>query len=83
MSQDARLDSTSTKTKTGTTGTTCTKTGLYKATDGRIEFVLQIRKGATFPAYPVNNTKTFWSAVGSSDANKTSYDSVLAPAGAA
>ena len=66
---------------TGATGTTCTKTGLYKATDGKIEFVLSIRKGATFPKFPTGNSNTFWTAVGSSDASRDSYTSVLAPAG--
>lgn len=78
-------DLTATKTSGGTTGTTCGKTGLYKASDGRIVSVLLIKKGDPFPPFVGANgtTKTTWYAVSSSsDGTKTSFESVTVSAGA-
>lgn len=67
----------------GATGTTCSKTGLYKATDGKIESVLLIKKGDPFPAFvgASGTTKTTWYAVSSSDSSRTSFESVRVTAG--
>lgn len=72
------------KTTSGATGTTCTKTGLYKATDGRTEFAQLIRKGSLFPPYPggTGTAKTTWATVTeSADGSKTSFTSVKVEAG--
>lgn len=67
----------------GSSGTTCTKTGLYKATDGRIEFVTFVEAGKAFPNFPGGTTtaKTTWTAVGGSDANRTGFTAVKVAAG--
>jgi len=74
------------KTGTGSTGTICTKTGLYKASDGKIEFIELIEDGQSFPPFPGGNGKksTTWTRLSvSSDGNKTGFESVLVPAGTA
>lgn len=67
-----------------TSGTTCTKTGLYKATDGKMEFVELIRKGDPFPKYPggTGTTNTTWTAASeAADGNKTGFEAVKVAAG--
>lgn len=34
------------------TGSNCPKTGLYKSTDGKIEFIEYIEQNSAFPAFP-------------------------------
>ena len=36
----------------GATGTTCTETSLYKATDGKVEFIELIEAGSAYPPFP-------------------------------
>lgn len=70
----------------GVTGSTCTKTGLYKATDGRMEFVRLIKQDEKYPAYPggTGSTKTTWTAVSSStDGSREGFESVKVSAGSA
>ena len=71
---------------TGTTGTTCTKTGLFKSTDGKIEFIEYIAAGDVFPPFPGGKgTKSCtWTRLSvSSDGSKTSFESVKVTAGTA
>jgi hypothetical protein len=74
---------TSKKPAPGTSGTTCTKTGLYKASDGKIEFVVQVEKGKPFPKFPGGSgtSNTTWTAVGSSDSDRSSFEAVKVAAG--
>ena len=37
---------------TGATGSICAKTSLYKATDGKIEFIEYVVAGTAFPPFP-------------------------------
>jgi hypothetical protein len=67
-----------------TTGTTCTKTGLYKTTDGKIEFIEYIVAGAAFPNFPggTGTKKGTWNLVTlASDGNRTSLEAVKVAAG--
>jgi len=80
MSQDL----TAKKPPSGASGTTCSKTGLYKATDGKMEFVELIRRGSIFPKFPGGNgtTNTTWTAVSeSADGSRTSFTAVKVSAG--
>lgn len=85
MSQDLTLDSGKGGTTSGgSTGQTCTATGLYKATDGKIEFIEYIRKNTAFPPFPGGNgnKKCTWSALSpSSDGTRNSFTSVKVEAG--
>jgi hypothetical protein len=68
----------------GTTGSLCGKTGLYKASDGKITSVLLIRKGDAFPPFvgASGTTKTTWYAVtDTADGSRTSFESVTVAAG--
>lgn len=70
----------------GATGTTCGKTGLYKASDGKIESVLLIKKGDAFPPFvgASGTTKTTWYAVTEgADGSRESFTSVKVAAGTA
>ena len=67
-----------------TTGTTCTKTGLYKTTDGKIEFIEYIVAGAAFPNFPggTGTKKGTWTKVSlASDGSRTSLQAVKVQAG--
>ena len=82
--QDLTQDSFKTGTSTGATGTICTETSLYTATDNKISFILYISAGDPFPAFPGGNGKgkTTWTRLGlSSDGSKSSFEGVLVPAG--
>lgn len=60
----------------GTTGTTCTKTSLYKSTDGKIEFIEYIAAGDIFPPFPGGRgTKSCtWTRLSvTSDGSRTSF----------
>lgn len=67
-----------------TTGSVCTETSLYKATDGKIEFLELIAAGDTFPPFPGGNgtKKTTWTKTTvASDGEKTSFTAVKVAAG--
>lgn len=69
---------------TGSTGTICTKTSLYKASDGRIEFIEYIDQGQAFPPFPGGNGKKSctWTRLSvTTDGNKSGFESVLVEAG--
>ncbi|HKG48176.1 MAG TPA: hypothetical protein VKB02_15680 [Pyrinomonadaceae bacterium] len=86
MSQN--LDSNFTQEKvgssTGTTGSICTDTSLYKASDGKVQFIEYIPAGTAFPPFPGGKgTKSCtWTRLSlAADGDKASFDSVLVEAG--
>ncbi len=81
MSQDA----TKTGTTSGTTGTICTVSGFYKATDGRIEFIQPFVAGEKFFAFPGGTAKSkcTWTLMSKSTDDRTSYTAVKVAAGSA
>ena len=69
---------------TGATGATCTVSGLYKTTDGRIEFVQPFVVGDKFFAFPGGTAKEkcTWTLMSkASDGNRTSFNAVKVAAG--
>jgi hypothetical protein len=84
LTQDQKNFSGSTTIR-GTTGGTCSVSGLYKATDGRIEFIQPFVVGDKFFAFPggTGKSKCTWTLMSkSSDGNRTSYTAVKVEAGA-
>jgi hypothetical protein len=82
MSQD--LIAKKPPTSGGATGTICGRTGLYKASDGKITAVLLIKKGDAFPPFvgASGTTKTTWYAVTEgTDGARTGFESVTVAAG--
>ena len=71
-------------TTTGTTGGTCSVSGLYKATDGRIEFIQPFVVGDKFFPFPGGNgkSKCTWTLMSKSTDNKTSFTAVKVADGA-
>lgn len=68
----------------GASGSICTRTALYKASDGKITSVLMIKKGDPFPKFVggTGTTSTTWTAVTTtSDGNRGSFESVNVAAG--
>lgn len=66
------------------TGAVCPKSGLYKTTDGKIEFIEYIAKDDTFPPFPGGNgnKKGTWTRMSvASDGGKTSFTAVKVAAG--
>lgn len=78
-------------TVSGTTGGTCTKTGVYRCTDNKAQYLEVIAQGDTFPPFPggKGTSKTTWtlmSATTSGTAIQTEdggFKSVLVDAGTA
>ena len=70
-------------TTTGTTGGTCSVSGLYKATDGKIEFIQPFVVGDKFFAFPggAGKTKCTWTLMSKSVDNRTSFTAVKVAAG--
>jgi hypothetical protein len=69
-----------------TTGTICTKSGLYKTTDGKIEFIEYIVAGAAFPNFPggTGTKKCTWNRVTlATDGDRTNLEAVKVAAGTA
>jgi hypothetical protein len=62
------------------TGTICPKTGSYKSSTKYTDTIVVFVKGATFPTGS-DGKKTTWTALSSSDASRTSFDSVKVVAG--
>lgn len=86
MSQELNQDTASKGggTISGTTGGTCSVSGLYKATDGKIEFIQPYVVGDKFFAFPGGNgkSKCTWTLMSkTSDGSKTSFDAVKVAAG--
>ncbi len=83
MSQDTQKAPTTT---TGTTGGTCMVSGLYKATDGRIEFIQPFVVGDNFFAFPGGTAKSkcTWTLMSkSTDGSKSTFTAVRVAAGSA
>jgi len=84
MSQEFTQDTAKGGTTTqGTTGGTCSVSGLYKATDGRIEFIQPFVVGDKFFPFPGGNAKSkcTWTLMSKSTDNKTSFTAVKVAAG--
>jgi hypothetical protein len=67
------------------TGTTCTRTGSYKASNNYLQAIVVVVKGNKFPNF-TDGKKTTWYALSSSGTSTTSdsgFTSVTAQAGAA
>jgi hypothetical protein len=67
-----------------TTGQNCPKSGLYKATDGKIELIEYIALNTAFPAFGGGSgtKKCTWTRLSvSSDGNRTSFTAVKVAAG--
>jgi len=73
--QTAPTDTTkTTKTPTGfPTGTTCTKSGVFRADNKYLEVILVVGEGEIFPPF-VDGQKTTWYALESS--TKSTFDAV-------
>jgi hypothetical protein len=72
-------------TTTGKTGGTCTQSGLYKATDGRMEFIQYFTAGEKFFSFPGGDgqLKCTWTLMSKSvDGNRTTFNAVKVAAGA-
>lgn len=68
----------------GSTGQTCLKTGLYKATDGKIEFIEYYSVNDVFRPFPGGNgtKKCTWSRLSlAADGSKKSFNAVMVEAG--
>lgn len=71
-------------TTSGSTGQTCLKTGLYKATDGKIEFIEYYSANDVFRPFPGGNgtKKCTWTKLSvTSDGSRTGFDAVKVEAG--
>ena len=82
--QDLSAGGDKTITDTGKTGTLCTKTALYQATDGKTQFIIPIEANTYYPPYPGGNgtSKCTWSRLSvTTDGSKTSFTSVMVEAG--
>lgn len=70
----------------GATGSICAETSIYKATDGKIEFVLHIAAGDPFPGFPggTGTKKCTWTkATLAADGSRRSFTAVKVAAGTA
>lgn len=87
MSQEFTQDAAkggSGSTGSGATGAICTKSSLYKASDGKIEFVEYIGAGDTFPYFPGGSgtKKCTWTRLTiAADGGKASFTAVKVEAG--
>jgi len=85
MSQELTQNSASGggSTTKGTTGGTCTVSGLYRATDGRIEFIQPFVVGDKFFAFPGGNAKAkcTWTLMSKSTDNRATFSAVKVTAG--
>jgi hypothetical protein len=67
-----------------TTGQVCPKTGLYKATDGKVEIIEYISVNTQFPPFGGGNgtKKATWTRLSlASDGNRSGFTSVMVDAG--
>jgi hypothetical protein len=81
-SQD--LSGNKTTTDSGKTGSVVLKNGLYKATDGKTEFIELLEQNQLFPPYPGGNGKSTctWTRMSTAtDGSRTSFQSVKVEAG--
>ena len=71
-------------TTTFTTGQNCPKSGLYKATDGKIEFIEYVTLNTAFPAFPggTGTQKCTWTRLSkAADGGKARFEAVKVSAG--
>ena len=69
----------------GGTGTLCTDTSLYKATDNKVEYLQHIAAGTLFPNFPGGNGKgsCVWTKLTlAADGNRTTFNAVKVTSGA-
>jgi hypothetical protein len=65
-------------------GTICPKTGLYKSTDGKMEFLELVKKGDPFPKFPggTGTSNASWTATSeSADGSRSGFQAVKVAAG--
>ena len=82
--QDLSGNKTGTTIDSGKTGGTVMKTGLYKASDGKTEFIELLEQNQLFPPYPGGNgtAKCTWTRMTTAtDGSRTSFESVKVDAG--
>jgi hypothetical protein len=81
-SQDLLADGNNFKSTTGfTTGTVCTRTGSYKASNKYMQAIVVVVKGDKFPTF-TDGRKTTWYALSSSTSTTSSgFDSITVEAG--
>ena len=68
----------------GATGVICKKNGLYKASDGKIEFIEYIDENTAFPPFPggTGTASCTWTLLSlTADGNRTSFSPVKVAAG--
>ena len=82
MSQELTKDGGTTTTK-GSTGGTCLQSGLYKASDGRMEFIQYFSVGDKFFPFPGGNAKSkcTWTLMSKSTDDRDSFTAVKVAAG--
>jgi hypothetical protein len=68
---------------TGTSGGTCSVSGFYKATDGKIEFIQPYVAGDKFFAFPGGTAKSkcTWTLMSKSTDNRNTFTAVKVAAG--
>jgi hypothetical protein len=85
LSQESQEFAKAPTSTSGATGQACLKTGLYKATDGKIEFIEYYSVDDVFRHFPGGNgtKKCTWTKLSvASDGNKTGFTAVKVEAGA-
>jgi hypothetical protein len=83
MSDISQTSTAATTPTGGRTGTICNRTGPYKASDGRIEIVVLVKKGDKYPAFGggTGTTSVTWSPVGSGDSSRGGFTAIKVEAG--
>lgn len=63
-------------TVSGTTGSICTKTGVYRCTDNKAQYLEVIAQGDAFPPFPggKGTSKTTWTLMSSTTAGTAATD---------
>ena len=62
-----------------TTGTICSETSLYKCTDSKVEYILNIAAGTPFPSFPGGNGKgkaTWYKLTLANDGSRKTFTAV-------
>ena len=84
MSQEERnIGNGGTTTTTGKSGGICSQSGLYRATDGKIEFIQYFTAGESFFTFPggTAQAKCTWTLMSKSTDNRTTFTAVKVAAG--
>lgn len=62
----------------GKTGTICTKTGSYRCSSSKIQFIVFFKKGDIFQGFPSDGSATTWYAIkDTSTTSSSTFDAVL------